>query len=102
MTGFICYIISSLITLLVIAIIAQAILSWLYAFNVVNPYNRIVGQIASFLDAVTGWLLQPVQRVIPPLGGLDITPIIVLLVLRGVQIYLLPRFCAFLYQLIGA
>ena len=46
MAGFICFIIGSLLTLLWIAIIAQAILSWLYAFNVVNPYNRVVGQIA--------------------------------------------------------
>ncbi|WP_122465936.1 MULTISPECIES: YggT family protein [Brevundimonas] len=102
MAGFICFIIGSLLTLLWIAIIAQAILSWLYAFNVVNPHNRVVGQIAGFLDAATGWLLRPFQRIIPPLGGLDISPIIVLLLIRGVQIYLLPIFCNFLYSLFGA
>lgn len=102
MAGFLCYIIGSLIGLLVLAIIIQAILSWLYAFNVVNPYNRFVGMVASFLDAVTGWILRPFQKIIPPLGGLDISPIIVLIILQGVRGYLLPLLCQQLFNIFGS
>ena len=52
--------------------------------------NRAVYSIAHFLDAVTRPILRPVQKIIPPLGGVDISPIIVLLVIQGIRLYLLP------------
>jgi YggT family protein len=51
----------------------------------------MVYNIARFLDAVTRPILRPVQRVIPAIGGVDISPIIVLLVIQGIRIYLLPQ-----------
>jgi YggT family protein len=90
MGSFLYYIIDSLLMLLVWAIIISAILSWLVAFDVINLRNRIVYNVARFLDAVTRPILRPFQRVIPPLGGVDITPIIVLLIIQGVRMYLLP------------
>jgi YggT family protein len=74
----------------VIAIIISAVLSWLVAFDVINLRNRFVYNFSRFLDAVTRPILRPVQRVIPPLGGVDISPIIVLLVIQGIRLYLLP------------
>ena len=100
MAGFICFIVGALLTLLFWAIIISAIMSWLFAFDVINYRNRFVAQIASFLDQVTGPLLAPLRRVIPPLGGIDVTPIIVLLVLRGAQLYLLPPFCRLRYDVL--
>jgi len=90
MGSFLYFIVDNLLGLLVIAIIVSAVLSWLVAFDVINLRNRFVYNIAHFLDAVTRWVLRPVQRVIPPLGGVDISPVIVLLVIQGIRLYLLP------------
>ena len=90
MGSFLYFIVDNLLGLLVIAIIISAVLSWLVAFDVINLRNRFVYNIAHFLDAVTRWVLRPVQRVIPPLGGVDISPVIVLLVIQGIRLYLLP------------
>lgn len=77
---------NQLINLAVIFIIVQAVASWLVAFNVVNPRNQLVYSILRFLDAVTRPLLEPFRRIIPTLGGVDISPIVVLLLLRFIQI----------------
>ena len=84
-------IIDGLLGLLVVAIIISAILSWLVAFDVINLRNQFVYNAARFLDAVTRPLLRPVQKVIPPIGGVDISPIIVLLVIQAFRTYLLPQ-----------
>lgn len=99
--GFICFIIGSLFQLLWLAIVIQAIMSWLFAFDVINHRNRFVSQLAAFLDSVVGPILAPLRRFIPPLGGLDITPIIALILISGIQRYLLPPACEALYQLLG-
>lgn len=62
-------------------LIASAIFSWLYAFNVVNPRNQVVNTIGSFLFKVTEPVLAPIRRLLPDLGGIDISPIIVLLII---------------------
>ncbi|MDB5426170.1 MAG: hypothetical protein JWR47_3629 [Phenylobacterium sp.] len=90
MGRFLYFIVDGLLGLLVIAIIISAILSWLVAFDVINLRNRFVYSFTRFLDAVTRPILRPVQKVIPPLGGVDISPIIVLLVIQGIRLYLLP------------
>jgi YggT family protein len=88
---FLYFVLDGLLGLLVLAIIISAILSWLVAFDVINLRNRFVYNIAHFLDAVTRPILRPVQRVIPPLGGVDISPIIVLLLIQGFRSYILPQ-----------
>jgi len=88
--NFVFYILSALIGLLIWAIIINAILSWLVAFDVINLRNRFVYNVANFLDRVTAPLMRPVQRFIPTLGGVDISPILVILVLMGTRDILLP------------
>src|SRR5207244_776523 len=83
MGSFLYFIVRSLLELLVWAIIISAIISWLVAFDVINLRNRFVYNVSRFLDSVTAPVLRPVQRIIPPLGGVDISPIIVILVLQG-------------------
>lgn len=78
---FVFTIVQALIQLFIWAVIISAVMSWLVAFNVINLRNAFVYNVARFLDAVTQPVLRPVQRVIPPLGGMDISPIIVILVL---------------------
>ena len=90
MGSFLLFVISGLLNLLVWAIIISAVLSWLVAFDVINLRNRFVYNVAHFLDAVTRPILRPVQKIIPPLGGVDISPIIVLLVIQGFRLYVLP------------
>lgn len=87
---FVAFIAGALLNLLIWAIIISAILSWLVAFDVINLRNRFVYNVARFLDAVTRPVLAPFQRIIPPLGGVDISPIIVILLLQGARTYLLP------------
>ena len=62
-------------------LIGSAIFSWLYAFNVINSRNQFVNAIGSFLYNVTEPVLRPIRRVMPNLGGIDISPIIVLLII---------------------
>ena len=75
------WLIDTVITLYVWLLIASAVLSWLIAFNVVNLRNPIVMQIADFLDRVTEPVLRPIRRILPNLGGIDISPIILILLL---------------------
>jgi len=57
---------------------------------VLNLRNPVVGRSQQVLDTVTAPVLSPLQRIIPPIAGLDITPIFALLLLQAVQRYLLP------------
>ena len=66
-------------------VIAAAVLSWLIAFNVVNIRNDVVRSIWGVLDAVTTPLLRPIRNFLPNLGGIDISPIILLLAISFVQ-----------------
>ncbi|MBN9071630.1 MAG: YggT family protein [Rhizobiales bacterium] len=69
-------------------LIASAIFSWLYAFNVVNPRNQVVGMIGDFLYRATDPVLRPIRRVLPDLGGIDVSPIVVLLIIYFLRIFL--------------
>ncbi|MBJ7511307.1 YggT family protein [Brevundimonas sp.] len=80
------WLVNTVIALMVWFIIIQAILSWLFAFDVINHRNRFVSQVADFLDRITAPILEPFRRIIPPLGGIDISPIVVLLLLQFVRI----------------
>jgi YggT family protein len=82
--------ISSLITLYIYIIIASAVMSWLIAFNVINPYNQFVRSIWQGLNALTEPALRPIRRWMPDLGGIDISPMVLIIVLWFVQGVLLP------------
>ena len=90
MGRFIFDVLEAILGLMEFAIVVNAILSWLVAFDVINLRNRFVYQFAHFLDAVTRPILRPFQRFIPPLGGVDITPILAIIVIQGVRSALLP------------
>jgi YggT family protein len=101
MGSFLFSILSSILTLLVIAIIASAIVSWLVAFNVINVRHPVAYAVVRTLDAVTRPVLRPFQRFIPPLGGVDVTPIIAIIVIQAAQRYLIPWLHALTYPYIG-
>jgi YggT family protein len=62
-------------------VIASAIMSWLVAFGVVNTRNQFIRMVVEFLYRVTEPALRPIRRIMPNLGGVDISPVILLLLL---------------------
>jgi YggT family protein len=75
-------------------LIAAAILSWLIAFNVVNTRNQVVAVVADFLYRITEPALRPIRNVMPNLGGIDISPVILILIIflieRVIVYYIYP------------
>jgi YggT family protein len=62
-------------------LIAAAVLSWLVAFNVVNTRNQFVAMIGDFLYRITEPVLRPIRNVLPSLGGIDISPVVLILII---------------------
>ncbi|WBO22691.1 YggT family protein [Sphingomonas abietis] len=88
-----------LLTVLFYIIMIQAIASWLIAFNVINMRNDFVRQFLYALDRITAPLYRPIRRILPDFGGLDFSPMVVLLIVIILQRILLPNIFA---SLIGA
>ncbi|WP_420407793.1 YggT family protein [Hoeflea sp.] len=78
-------------------IIGSAIFSWLYAFNVINANNRFVGMIGEFLYKATEPALRPIRRVLPDLGGLDISPIVLLIAIFFVRTFIATSIAPMFY-----
>ena len=95
------WLINTIISLMIWFIIAQAILSWLVAFDVVNYRNRFVYSVGTFLDRVTAPLLEPFRRIIPNLGGIDISPIVVILLVQFIGVLFNRTAAPALIQLLG-
>ena len=76
------------IDLYIWVIIIGAILSWLIAFNILNTTNQMVYTIADFLYRITEPPLRPIRRIMPNLGGIDISPIALILFLYFIQMVL--------------
>ncbi|MCC6471622.1 MAG: YggT family protein [Alphaproteobacteria bacterium] len=75
------FLIDTIISIYIWCLIASAILSWLVAFNVVNPHNRFVAMVGEFLYRITEPALAPIRRYLPSLGGLDLSPVVLILLL---------------------
>ena len=75
-------------------VIAMAIFSWLVAFNVVNTRNQVVAMIGDFLYRITEPVLRPIRNMLPNLGGIDISPVILFLIIVFIRyviaLYILP------------
>ncbi|WP_245515441.1 YggT family protein [Rhizobium deserti] len=87
------------LSLYVYILIASAIFSWLYAFNVINSRNAFVESIGRFLYNVTEPVLRPIRRIMPDLGGIDISPIILILLIYFIQMILANPIAPFLLSL---
>ncbi|ALR20251.1 MULTISPECIES: YggT family protein [Sphingobium] len=71
-------------------IIIQAIMSWLIAFNVINTYSDVVRTIMVALDRITAPIYNPIRKVMPDLGALDLSPMVVLLAILIIRQAILP------------
>lgn len=81
---------STAITLYIYILVISAVLSWLVAFNVVNMRNRFVYTVGDILARLTEPALRPIRRVLPNLGGIDLSPVVLILglfFLRDAVIY---------------
>jgi YggT family protein len=81
-------VIDLLLQVLTWIIIIQAILSWLVAFNVINTYNDFVRTFLTALDRITEPLYRPIRRVLPDFGGIDFSPLVVLLLIQAIRMLL--------------
>lgn len=73
--------IDAVLSIYIWLLIASAILSWLVAFNILNTSNRVVYAIGDFLYRITEPALRPIRRILPNLGGIDISPVVLILLL---------------------
>lgn len=84
-------IISVLLNVLWWIIVIQAILSWLVAFNVINTYNDFVRSLLIALDRITAPIYRPIRKIMPDLGALDLSPLVVLLLIYIFDGIILPQ-----------
>jgi len=84
-----------LLNLYIYLLVAAAILSWLIAFNVVNTRNQFVSMVAEFLYRITEPVLRPIRNFLPNLGGIDVSPVILILIIilieRVIYYYIYPN-----------
>ena len=77
------------------SVIAAAVLSWLVAFNVVNARNQFVAMAGDFLYRVTEPVLRPIRNMLPNLGGIDISPVVVIFIIiflrYVIALYIIPN-----------
>jgi len=73
------WLIDTIITIYIWILIASAVLSWLVAFNVVNTRNPIVANLGEFLYRITEPALRPIRSMLPNLGGIDVSPVILII-----------------------
>jgi YggT family protein len=81
-------VIYSILSIYIWCLIVGAVLSWLVAFNVVNPYNRAVRVVGDFITRITEPVLQHVRRVIPVMGGLDLSPMALIFIIYFIQSFI--------------
>lgn len=79
--GSLLWLLTTLINLAIWIIIAQAVMSWLVAFNVINRHSEFVGQLWHSLNRLTDPVYRPIRRFMPDLGGIDLTPLVVIIAL---------------------
>jgi len=76
------YLLDTLLWLFLVAIIVSVILSWLVQFGVINRSNPFVNQVGEFLHRLTEPALRPIRNFLPDLGGIDISPIILIVLVE--------------------
>ncbi len=83
------WLIDQVIGLYITLVIVQVVLSWLVAFNVINTRNRFVYMVGDFLYRITEPALKPIRRLLPNMGGIDLSPVVLILGLYFLRVLLL-------------
>lgn len=82
------FLIDKILDIYLFLIFIWVIMSWLLAFGVIPTYNQFVANIMAFLHAVTEPGLRPIRRILPPMGGIDLSPLVLILLIYFIQILL--------------
>lgn len=93
--------VGGVITFLIVCMVVYAVISWLTAFDIIRMTSPAARQITGFLDAITRPLVAPIRRVLPTLGGVDLSFLVAFLILEGVNRILLPGGLVALQKLLG-
>jgi YggT family protein len=83
------YFIDFLLNLYIFVLIAQAVLSWLIVFNVVNTRSPVVSAVGEFLYRITEPVLRPIRQALPNFGSIDVSPLVVILIIYFLQIVII-------------
>ncbi len=83
------FLVNAIFEIYILIVVASVILSWLVSFNVLNPSNQFVRIVGEFLHRATEPLLGPIRRILPNLGPLDVSPIVLLLLLYFARILII-------------
>ena len=78
----------SVLNLYIWVLIAGAILSWLVAFDIINPHNRLVRMIGDFSYRITEPALRPIRRFLPVVGGMDLSPLALIFIIYFIQSFI--------------
>ena len=89
------YVIDLILQLYIWLLIAAAVLSWLIAFNVINTRNQFVAMVGDFLYRITEPVLRPIRNMLPSLGGIDLSPVVVIFIIiflrYVIALYIIPN-----------
>lgn len=88
------YFIDPVLLLFLLLLIVSIILSWLISFQIVNPYNPVVGSLWRMTSTLTEPVLRPIRSILPNLGGLDFSPLVALLIVQFIRGWVLPQLMA--------
>lgn len=80
-----------LLWLYLVIIVVWAVMSWLIAFNVINTHHPFVRSVVEFLYRATEPVLRPIRRLLPDLGGIDVSPVIVFLIIMFIRRVIFPN-----------
>jgi YggT family protein len=95
------FVIQALLSLVVWIVVVYVIVSWLISFDIVNLRNRLVYRLSHLLEAMALPLLRPFRRFLPSFGGLDFSPIILIILIEGLKMYIIPPLFAWLHGQVG-
>ena len=86
--------IDQILTLFLIVMMVRIVLSWMFAFQVINPRHPIAWQADRFTRAVTDPVMRPIQRALPQMGGVDLSPLVIFILVYVIQMYLWQLYIA--------
>lgn len=93
MSSAFCFLLTSVSGLIFYLILAHVILSWLITFNILNISNQFVYQLYNGLDRLLEPLLAPIRRFLPSVGGLDLSPVILIILVQFLTMLIAPTVC---------
>lgn len=81
--------IANLLHIYIYVVFANAVLSWLVAFDIINPHNKFVRMVGDLTYRITEPALRPIRRILPPMGGLDLSPLVLVAIIWFLQLFIL-------------